>query len=377
VKEMNFSNDEFERYRLHPGDILLNEGQTPELLGRPAMYRGIPEEVAFTNSLIRFRSGPKVDPRWALLVFRRHMHFGRFTRESRITTNIAHLSAARFKTVEFPVPPIEEQRRIVDILEDHLSRLDGGVQQLHLATNKAQSLLRVEANSLVLGTNREAGHYRVVSVDELVGSARHGVVIGPFGSDLKTSDYREEGIPLIFVRNVRSSYFGPEGRRHVSLSKAQELVAHNVRAGDVLITKMGEPPGDAAVYDGEGDGIVTADVIRLRPSEGFLSEFIMWAMRTPLVKAQIREITRGVAQKKVSLSRFRSEVRLPAPDLPAQREIIDRLRERSVSTARLEQASTLACKRAERLRRALLSAAFFGQLTRERNLRQMEEMADV
>ena len=117
VMEMHFEPEAFERSRLFVGDILLNEGQTPELLGRPAMYRGEPPEVAFTNSLLRFRAGPGIEPDWALVVFRHHMHSGRFTRESRITTNIAHLSAARFKPVEFPVPPIEEQRRIVEELD--------------------------------------------------------------------------------------------------------------------------------------------------------------------------------------------------------------------------------------------------------------------
>ena len=113
VMEMHFEPEAFERSRLAPGDILLNEGQSPELLGRPAMYRGEPQQVAFTNSLLRFRASTAIEPEWALLVFRHHMHSGRFTRESRITTNIAHLSAARFKSVEFPVPPLEEQRRVI------------------------------------------------------------------------------------------------------------------------------------------------------------------------------------------------------------------------------------------------------------------------
>ena len=39
VKRMNFTKAEFEKYRLVHGDILLNEGQTPELVGRAAMFR--------------------------------------------------------------------------------------------------------------------------------------------------------------------------------------------------------------------------------------------------------------------------------------------------------------------------------------------------
>jgi type I restriction enzyme S subunit len=122
--EMDFAPEQFERYRLSPGDILLNEGQTPQLVGRPAMFRGELQDVAFTNSLIRFRPHPRVDGEFALLVFRHHLHSGRFQREARITTNIAHMAAGRFKTVEFPVPPIEEQREIVRRVHRQLSLVE-------------------------------------------------------------------------------------------------------------------------------------------------------------------------------------------------------------------------------------------------------------
>ena len=74
LMEMDFPPKEYSRFRLVKGDILLNEGQSPELLGRPAMYRGEPSEVAFTDTLLRFRARSDILPEWALLVFRRHMH---------------------------------------------------------------------------------------------------------------------------------------------------------------------------------------------------------------------------------------------------------------------------------------------------------------
>ncbi len=121
VMAMHFDDNEYARYVLQPGDIMLNEGQSPHLLGRPAMYSGEPSDVAFTNSLIRFRAGPEVLAPWALLVFRRHLHGRRFMRESKITTNIAHLSVGRFKSVEFPVPPLGEQKMIVAQTEARLA----------------------------------------------------------------------------------------------------------------------------------------------------------------------------------------------------------------------------------------------------------------
>lgn len=142
VMEMHFEPEAFERSRLVVGDILLNEGQTPELLGRPAMYRGDPPDVAFTNSLLRFRAAAGIEPQWALLVFRHHMHSGRFTRESRITTNIAHLSAARFKSVEFPVPPAEEQRRIVDEFAKQSSFIDACERAVDAGLRRSTALRR-------------------------------------------------------------------------------------------------------------------------------------------------------------------------------------------------------------------------------------------
>jgi type I restriction enzyme S subunit len=88
VKWMNFTPAEFETFALLPGDILLNEGQAPDLLGRPAMYRGEIVECCFQKTLLRFRAKDGVLPDYALIVFRYYMRSGRFNRESRITTKI-------------------------------------------------------------------------------------------------------------------------------------------------------------------------------------------------------------------------------------------------------------------------------------------------
>ncbi|MGW7260003.1 restriction endonuclease subunit S [Streptomyces sp. NPDC054834] len=139
VMEMDFSGV-WGKYRLEPGDVLLNEGQSPHLVGRPALYRGVPEDVAFTNSLLRFKAADGVLPEWALLVFRRHLHAKRFMREVRITTNIAHLSAKRLKKVEFPVPPLDVQKRLVQRSEELLSGIAAMEKQVIQGMRRAGAL---------------------------------------------------------------------------------------------------------------------------------------------------------------------------------------------------------------------------------------------
>lgn len=113
VETMDFDDEHFAKYRLRSGDILVSEGQSPELLGQSAIYRGEQESLCFQKTLHRFRPfdcGPSSE--FAQLVFRSHVRNGVFMRLGSITTNIAHLTLEKFKASPFPLAPISEQRRI-------------------------------------------------------------------------------------------------------------------------------------------------------------------------------------------------------------------------------------------------------------------------
>src|SRR5205823_1840250 len=69
VLSMDFDGDDFAAYRLQYGDILLNEGQSTELVGRPAMWRNELADCCFQNTLVRFQSNLKTTvPEFALAV---------------------------------------------------------------------------------------------------------------------------------------------------------------------------------------------------------------------------------------------------------------------------------------------------------------------
>ena len=58
VLEMDFTPTERETFSLLPNDLLLNEGQSLELVGRSSMYLGKPNRYCFQNTLVRFRCTP-------------------------------------------------------------------------------------------------------------------------------------------------------------------------------------------------------------------------------------------------------------------------------------------------------------------------------
>ncbi|RVU40712.1 hypothetical protein EA187_19790 [Lujinxingia sediminis] len=117
VKEMKFTSDETKQYSLLPGDVLLNEGQSIDLVGRSSIYDGmIFDTCCFQNTLIRYRAGTNSTPEFMQAVFSYLQYSGVFSSIATQTTSVAHLGGTRFSKLKIPVPPKYEQIEIARTL---------------------------------------------------------------------------------------------------------------------------------------------------------------------------------------------------------------------------------------------------------------------
>lgn len=192
-----------------------------------------------------------------------------------------------------------------------------------LAKPKIKRSGEIECPELIAGLPNLPSEWAWASPAQIAAAEPNALTIGPFGSNLTVADYRTDGVPLVFVRNIRANDFERD-LVYVTPAKAKELDSHSVSSGDVLITKMGDPPGDAVMYpSNRPKAIITADCIKLRISKLLdTPSFFVHAIHSRVVVQQIAKQTGGVAQQKVSLERFRS-IALPFPPLPEQRKIAD------------------------------------------------------
>lgn len=150
VKLMNFTPEEKIIFSLKKGDILLNEGQSLELVGRPAIFRDEIAGACFQNTLIRLRVKELINNEYALIYFRHCLYSGRFKKAATQTTNIAHLSVSRLAPIEFPLPSYNEQVKIVlkieeleTLCEKIKTRVKSAQQtQLHLADALTDAALK-------------------------------------------------------------------------------------------------------------------------------------------------------------------------------------------------------------------------------------------
>lgn len=128
VLSMDFDERDYANYRLRSGDILLNEGQSRELVGRSCIYRDEIEGSCFQNTLIRFRPSPDTLSEYAQAYFQYCLYSGRFAEIASQTTSIAHLGADRFSEMEFPYLKLAQQKEVANEL-----------QSVEMARQKAQS----------------------------------------------------------------------------------------------------------------------------------------------------------------------------------------------------------------------------------------------
>jgi type I restriction enzyme S subunit len=191
----------------------------------------------------------------------------------------------------------------------------------------------------------------------------YSIGIGPFGSNLKVSDYTDKGVPLVFVRNIRSGNFESLEPKYISHEKAQELLPHIVKPLDLLITKMGDPPGDCEIYpEHRPEAVITSDCLKFRVWGFFLDRnYFKHCINSSFIKHQLGLITRGVAQQKISLERFKC-ILIPVAPQSEQKEIIKRVDSLLEVASQIEASYQQVITYLDQFDQSILAKAFRGEL---------------
>lgn len=152
VLYMPMTDPEFERFRIEPGDVLLNEGQSLELVGRCSIYSGeFGAPCAMQNQLLRFRAHAETCPRFAAHLFRYSQRTGVFSAISTQTTSVAHIGSSRFSNLRLLWPTDRlEQAAIAEVLSD----IDVEIIAYEARLNKALSLKQGMMQQLLTGRTR-------------------------------------------------------------------------------------------------------------------------------------------------------------------------------------------------------------------------------
>jgi len=280
-------------------------------------------------------------------------------------TTVKHISAKQIKDIEFPIPPIQEQKRIVVILDQAFADIDKARTLTEQNLKNARELFDSYLQRLfdALGSESEIRSMSDVSILSMIDGDR--------GKNYpKKSDFLKDGHCLFLsTKNVRPDGFLFDEIMFIDEERDNLLRKGKLRRNDVVMTTRGTI-GNLALFDEsvEFDNIrINSGMLILRPNiEAIYPSYLFEILRSGIVKRQIEQKVSGAAQPQLPIKTLNSFT-FPVPkNIEAQKETVEKIKTIELNINKsLEFYKQKLCKLDE-LKKSLLQKAFSGELTKDK-----------
>lgn len=170
-----------------------------------------------------------------------------------------------------------------------------------------------------------ASDWVTLTVDQIKATSDRAIAIGPFGSRMKADLYVTQGVPVIRGNNLSAARVFTNDFVFVSHETANELLACNVFAGDLVFPHRGAI-GEVGIVpeDGASRYMLSTSLMKLTCNRELVDpKFVFYFFRSPAGRAALLQHastvgTPGIGQPLASLR----SIRVPVPPLAEQREIV-------------------------------------------------------
>ncbi|MDE0101796.1 MAG: restriction endonuclease subunit S [Bryobacterales bacterium] len=138
-------------------------------------------------------------------------------------------------SIRIPLPSTDEQRRIVGVLNrtERIERLRAQ------AAERFQEFMSALFIKMFGDHGARSKDWPIMAIEQLLASNRGSIRTGPFGSQLKHSEFTEQGVPVLGIDNVVTNQFLWAKPRHIPPEKYANFQRYCVFPGDVIVTIMG------------------------------------------------------------------------------------------------------------------------------------------
>lgn len=205
--------------------------------------------------------------------------------------------------IEIPLPPLEEQRRIAEML-DATSRM---IETTKTVEDNLENFAKAAYSEFFSGFESPE-----VLLTE-VGKSKDAIKCGPFGTQLKQADFQTQGVPLIGIKSVNSR-FELSPWEFLAREKAEQLASYDVRPGDILMTRKGTI-GNCSLYPRSlPHGIMHSDLLRIRVDNPHINPvFLLHQLHYDhCIQSQIRKLSPGAVMPGINVGKLKKlKIRVP------------------------------------------------------------------
>lgn len=139
-------------------------------------------------------------------------------------------------------------------------------------------------------------------IEDICTNEKYSFTGGPFGSNLKVSDYTQSGVRVIQLNNINDIYFNDDNKVFVSVKKADSLKSCNAYSGDLIFAKM-MPAGRLCILPKTYDRyLLGSDAIRLKPNiDKYYCFFLLECLNRTIIRNSITSKTSGSTRQRIGL----------------------------------------------------------------------------
>ncbi|GLX51572.1 hypothetical protein Shyhy01_45220 [Streptomyces hygroscopicus subsp. hygroscopicus] len=405
VHEVELFEGELDRFRLRDGDLLVVEGNgSPDQIGRAAMWRGAIKDAVHQNHLIKVRPTSCIDPQFLELLWNSPTISAQLMKVAQSTSGLYTLSTSKLNRVEFALPPLAEQHRIVEVLEEQLSRLEVALGSLRSSAVRSAGLRRSLAAKAFSGTllsdsggspllaqpllervdaqvSAHAGKKRWSQERTPAQEWCHDLPEGwewrtlgslslmiQYGTSAKAeTSAADDAVPVIRMGNIQSGSIVLNDIKYLP-GDHPDIDPMRLQGGDLLFnrTNSAELVGKSAVYrDDLGEAVFASYLIRCRLADGIDPDWVSTYVNSVGGRKYIRSVlSQQVGQANVNSVKL-AMFPIPVPPAEEQVKIMKNLRDWYRLLEYSDKSRETAKLRAIQLRESLLRAAFSGRLTQQ------------
>ena len=342
--------NDIQQFLLLPGDVIFNNTNSTELVGKSALFEGYNEPVVYSNHFTRLRTvsdalHPALLSRWLNHEWRR----GIFESICNRWIGQSAVKADKLLNLEIPLPPLPEQRRIAGILNEQMAAVEKArlAAEAQLEAAKALPAACLRQVFPQPGQPLPAG-WRWVKLGEVCEAVTGGTPprSEPHYFTGKIPWIKPEHLDLSVVVTQSTEYLTNEGAERAGL----------LPEGSVLVSCIGKI-GKTAIA---GVPLTTNQQINsLIPGDGVDSKYLYYCCRS--IRGELEQAASTALVSILNKSSF-AAIKIPLPSLAEQKRIAGTLSNQMAGVEKLRASIESQLAEINALPAALLRQAFNGEL---------------
>lgn len=292
--------------------------------------------------------GEKLNPRF-LFYFCKCFNFKKLDK----STTIPSLAKTDLLNIEMPVPSLKEQKRIVNKIEELFSELDSAVETL----KKTKEQLAVYRQSVL----KEA--FESISDTSILVNLAERIFDGPFGSNLKSIDYINEGIRVVRLENLKEGWFDDSKQSFVSIEKYESIKNHTVYPSDLIMsTFISDSIKVCQMPEYIKFAVNKADCIGIRLKEDVVEKkYVLYYLLSRKAYVDLEHQIHGATRPRVNTTQIK-QLEIPICSKKEQKKIVSQIESRFTICENIEKTVNEALIQADAMRQSILKKAFEGGL---------------